>query len=457
MNAIFPKFDAPTLPNEADVLNRLVAEAGLDVADRQNISKHATTLVEKIRTATRPGIMESFLAEYGLSTDEGVALMCLAEALLRVPDAKTIDALIEDKIAPSNWRQHLGHSTSALVNASTWGLMLTGKVLDDSQVPVLGTMKSLAKRLGEPVIRKAVGQAMREMGRQFVLGETIEKALKNAKTNEAMGYTYSYDMLGEAARTEADAKRYHLSYSAAISAMASACTNADIRDNPGISIKLSALHPRYEVGQRDRVMSELVPRVRALAILAKAAGMGFNIDAEEADRLELSTEVIAEVLSDPALANWDGFGVVMQAYGLRAGPVLDWLYGLAETLDRKIMVRLVKGAYWDTEIKLAQTLGLDGFPVFSRKAATDVSYIANARKLLNMRDRIYPQFATHNAHTVAAILEMAGDSDDFEFQRLHGMGENLHDVVMESAKKRCRIYALLVLIAICWRIWCVAC
>lgn len=437
----FPKFHAETLPSEGETLGRLVKEADLAVGARQKISTHAASLVEDIRSATRPGVMESFLAEYGLSTSEGVALMCLAEALLRVPDAKTIDELIEDKIAPSNWRQHLGHSTSALVNASTWGLMLTGKVLDKSEMRVLGTVKSVVKRLGEPVIRKAVGQAMREMGRQFVLGETIEQALKNAKTNEDAGYTYSYDMLGEAARTEADAKRYHLSYSAAISAMARACTHENIRENPGISVKLSALHPRYEVGQRDRVMAELVPRVRALALLAKAAGMGFNIDAEEADRLELSTEVIAEVLRDSALAKWDGFGVVVQAYGLRAGPMLDWLYGLAETLDRKIMVRLVKGAYWDTEIKLAQTLGLDGFPVFSRKAATDVSYIANARKLLNMRDRIYPQFATHNAHTVAAILEMADDARDFEFQRLHGMGENLYSVVMEKAEARCRIYA----------------
>ncbi|MGE4612108.1 MAG: bifunctional proline dehydrogenase/L-glutamate gamma-semialdehyde dehydrogenase PutA [Paracoccaceae bacterium] len=441
MTAPHHKFQAETLPSEAEVLSRLVDEAGLDLASRKRISHHATGLVENIRSAMRPGVMESFLAEYGLSTSEGVALMCLAEALLRVPDAKTIDALIEDKIAPSNWRQHLGHSTSALVNASTWGLMLTGKVLDDSNLRVIGTLKTVVKRLGEPVIRKAVGQAMREMGRQFVLGETIDKAIKNAKPNEVAGYAYSYDMLGEAARTEADAKRYHLSYSAAISAMARACTHADIRENPGISVKLSALHPRYEVAQRDRVMAELVPRVRALALLAKAAGMGFNIDAEESDRTELSTEVIAEVLRDPALANWDGFGVVVQAYSLRAGPMLDWLYALAGSLDRKIMVRLVKGAYWDTEIKLAQTLGLDGFPVFSRKTATDVSYISNARKLLSMRDRIYSQFATHNAHTVAAILEMAGETRDFEFQRLHGMGENLHSVVMERAGTRCRIYA----------------
>ena len=441
MTAQFTKFRAKSLPDEGEVLLRLIREADIDVATRQEISTNATVLVENIRSAKKPGVMEAFLAEYGLSTNEGVALMCLAEALLRVPDAKTIDALIEDKIAPANWRQHLGHSTSALVNASTWGLMLTGKVLDDSDARVLGAMKSVVKRLGEPVIRNAVGQAMREMGRQFVLGETIKKALKNAKPYEDAGYTYSYDMLGEAARTEADAKRYHLSYSAAISAMAGACTHADIRENPGISVKLSALHPRYEIAQRERVMAELAPRVRALALLAKAAGMGFNIDAEEADRLELSTEVIAAVLRDPALAKWDGFGVVVQAYGLRAGPMLDWLYGLAESLDRKIMVRLVKGAYWDTEIKLAQTLGLDGFPVFSRKAATDVSYIANARKLLDMRDRIYPQFATHNAHTVAAIIEMAGEARDFEFQRLYGMGENLHSVVMEQAKTRCRIYA----------------
>ncbi len=441
MKASSPKFSAHTLPDEGAVLQRLVAEVDLDAKTRSRISVRAAELVEQIRATKQPGIMESFLAEYGLSSDEGIALMCLAEALLRVPDAKTIDALIEDKIAPSNWREHLGHSTSALVNASTWGLMLTGKVLDKGNIGVVGTMKSVVKRLGEPIIRKAVRQAMREMGRQFVLGETIDKALKNARANEREGYTYSYDMLGEAAKTAADAKRYYQSYTDAITAMASVSTQDDIHKNPSISVKLSALHPRYEFSQKDRVMSELVPRVQALALLAKCAGMGFNIDAEEADRLELSTEVIAEVLRDPALANWEGFGVVVQAYSLRAGAMLDWLYALAKALDRKIMVRLVKGAYWDTEVKLAQTAGLDGFPVFTRKAATDVSYIANARKLLDMRDRIYPQFATHNAHTVAAILEMAGKTRDFEFQRLHGMGENLHAVVMERAQTRCRIYA----------------
>lgn len=435
------KFDAAAIPSEAEVLRDLITLADLNAHDRTRISKDATKLVEQIRSASRPGLMESFLAEYGLSTDEGVALMCLAEALLRVPDSETIDALIEDKIVASDWRKHLGHSTSSLVNASTWGLMLTGKVLADNDTALVGTLKTVVKRLGEPVIRTAVGSAMREMGKQFVLGETIEDALKNASEYEEKGFTYSYDMLGEAAQTEADAKQYHLSYSAAISAMARACTQGDIRENPGISVKLSALHPRYEVSQKDRVLVELTSRVKALALLAKDAGMGFNIDAEEADRLALSLEVIEAVLSDPALKGWDGFGVVVQAYGLRAKPVIDWLYALAKRLDRKIMVRLVKGAYWDTEIKRAQILGLNGFPVFTRKAATDVSYIANARKLLNMRDRIYPQFATHNAHTLAAVLNMANDTDGYEFQRLHGMGENLHDAVITGAKTRCRIYA----------------
>ena len=389
----------------------------------------------------KPGLMEVFLAEYGLSTDEGIALMCLAEALLRVPDATTMDALIEDKIAPSDWGRHLGKSASSLVNASTWALMLTGRVLDEREPGVVGHLKAAVKRLGEPVIRTAVTRAMKEMGRQFVLGETIVKAMKRAADLEAKGYTYSYDMLGEAARTEADARRYHLSYSGAITAIASACKSNDIRANPGISVKLSALHPRYEIAKSERVMAELVPRVRALAGLAKAAGLGFNIDAEEADRLALSLKVIEAVLSDPSLKGWDGFGVVVQAYGRRAGAVIDWLHALAVKLDRKIMVRLVKGAYWDAEVKRAQVLGLCSFPVFTRKQSTDVSYIANARKLLSLTDRIYPQFATHNAHTVAAIMDMATDKSAFEFQRLHGMGERLHDIVLEGHQTRCRIYA----------------
>ena len=430
-----------SLADEAALVKSLIAEAGLDPDARARITALGADLVQRIRASAKPGLMEVFLAEYGLSTDEGIALMCLAEALLRVPDAQTMDALIEDKIAPSDWGRHLGKSASSLVNASTWALMLTGKVLDDGPVGVVGHLKAAVKRLGEPVIRTAVTRAMKEMGRNFVLGETIEKAMKRARELEAQGYTYSYDMLGEAARTESDARRYHLSYSAAITSIAGAATKGDIRANPGISVKLSALHPRYEVAKRARVMTELVPRVRALAGLARAAGVGFNIDAEEADRLALSCEVIEAVLSDPSLAGWDGFGVVVQAYGRRAGAVIDWLYALSVKLDRKIMVRLVKGAYWDAEVKRAQVLGLTSFPVFTRKPSTDVSYIANARKLLGMTDRIYPQFATHNAHTVAAILDMATDKTLFEFQRLHGMGERLHDIVLTDHATRCRIYA----------------
>ncbi|WP_170331520.1 bifunctional proline dehydrogenase/L-glutamate gamma-semialdehyde dehydrogenase PutA [Ruegeria arenilitoris] len=432
--------DSQTYAEQSAVLESLVSQAALSQADRHAISDAAAQLVRDIRSSTSPGLMEVFLAEYGLSTDEGVALMCLAEALLRVPDADTIDALIEDKIAPSDWGKHLGHSSSSLVNASTWALMLTGKVLDEGKTSPVSALRGAIKRLGEPVIRTAVGRAMKEMGRQFVLGETIQSAMDRASGMEAKGYTYSYDMLGEAARTEADAARYHLSYSRAIAAIAEACTHDDIRANPGISVKLSALHPRYELAQENRVMEELVPRLRALALLAKAAGMGLNVDAEEADRLSLSLQVIEAVMSEPALAGWDGFGIVVQAYGPRAGLVLDTLYQMAERHDRKLMVRLVKGAYWDTEIKRAQVEGVAGFPVFTQKAATDVSYIANARKLLGMTDRIYPQFATHNAHTVSAILHMA-DNQPFEFQRLHGMGETLHQIVKDKQNTRCRIYA----------------
>ena len=433
--------DRMSLRDEAALVADLITQAGLDAAARARITAAGADRVRRIRASVKPGLMEVFLAEYGLSTDEGIALMCLAEALLRVPDAETMDALIEDKIAPSDWGRHLGKSASSLVNASTWALMLTGKVLDEREPGVVGHLKAAVKRLGEPVIRTAVTRAMKEMGRNFVLGETIDLAMKRARELEAQGYTYSYDMLGEAARTESDARRYHLSYSAAITSIARAATTGDIRSNPGISVKLSALHPRYEVAKRSRVMEELVPRVRALAGLAKAAGLGFNIDAEEADRLALSLEVIEAVLSDPALRGWDGFGVVVQAYGRRAGAVIDWLYALSQRLDRKIMVRLVKGAYWDAEVKRAQVLGLASFPVFTRKQATDVSYIANARKLLGMTDRIYPQFATHNAHTVAAIMDMATDKKAFEFQRLHGMGERLHDIVLTDHGTRCRIYA----------------
>ncbi len=428
------------LRDEAEVLKILTDANAITAAQRAVAKNRAADLVRSIRNDSRPGLMEVFLAEYGLSTNEGVALMCLAEALLRVPDAETIDALIEDKIAPSAWGQHLGQSSSSLVNASTWALMLTGKVLKDG-TGVAATLKGAVKRLGEPVIRAAVGRAMKEMGAQFVLGQTIEEAVQRGSKQEKEGYTYSYDMLGEAALTAQDAKAFLDAYSDAIAKLAKESRSRDIRENPGISIKLSALHPRYEVGQKERVMKELVPLTLQLAKQAKDANMGLNIDAEEADRLDLSLDVIEAVLRDPALAGWNGFGVVVQAYGKRASFVLDWLYALAGELDRNIMVRLVKGAYWDTEIKRAQVEGLTGFPVYTRKAATDISYICCAKKLMGMTDRIYPQFATHNAHTVAAILEMVDDKRSFEFQRLHGMGESLHDLVLKGSGTRCRIYA----------------
>ncbi len=428
--------------DEGVAIAEALRSAEIEDAVRAKIVSRATHLVRSIREQSDPGLMEVFLAEYGLSTDEGVALMCLAEALLRVPDDDTIDALIEDKIAPSAWGKHLGHSSSSLVNASTWALMITGKVLnDEDQNGLIGALHGAIRRLGEPVIRTAVEHAMRELGQQFVLGRDIEEAMERAAKYETEGFTHSYDMLGEAARTEADARRYHLAYARAITILAAACNSTDSRKNPGISVKLSALHPRYEALQQGRVMAELMPRAKSLALLAKSAGMGFNIDAEEADRLDLSLDVIEALLADPAMRGWDGFGVVVQAYGPRARHVIDWLYALTEKLDCRLMVRLVKGAYWDTEIKRAQTLGLQGFPVFTRKASTDVSYIACAKKLLAMTDRIYPQFATHNAHTAAAILELALDHNSFEFQRLHGMGEALHDKVLKTEGTRCRIYA----------------
>ncbi len=430
------------LADEASVVRELIGSAGFSSDERSEISSMAAELVTRVRANSSPSMMENFLAEYGLTTREGVALMCLAEALLRVPDAETIDELIEDKISPGNWGQHLGHSGSPLVNASTWALLLTGKIIGPEDEKGFGQIvHALVKRLGEPLVRNAVAQAMREMGRHFVLGTSIEKASERARQLEKKGYTYSYDMLGEAARTDADARRYHLAYSDAITELARNCRHADSRDNPGISVKLSALHPRYEIGQYQRVMDELVPRVESLAMLACSANMGFNIDAEEADRLDISLDVIEAVLANPALRGWNGFGVVVQAFGKRAAPVLDWLYALAQRLDRRIMVRLVKGAYWDTEVKRAQVLGLSGYPVFTRKVNTDLSYMACARKLLTMTDRIYPQFATHNAHSVAAVLNLAGGQKDFEFQRLHGMGEALHDDVHRHHQTRCRIYA----------------
>lgn len=427
---------------EIDVLDDLMRSSAPDQAVRAGATAKAIGFVETLRAEKDLGLMEVFLAEYGLSTDEGVALMCLAEALLRVPDTETIDALIEDKIVPSRWQDHVGDSESTLVNASTLALMLVGKVLDPAPpAGILAVLRGATKRLGEPVIRAAIGRSMKLLGKQFVLGRTIEEAVKQGAPQEKKGFNFSYDMLGEAAMTAQDASAYYKAYSEAMAFLVGKCVNADIRDNPGISIKLSALHPRYEESQRQRIMTEMVPLVTQLAVAAKTAGMGLNIDAEEADRLDLSLDIIEAVLRDDRLAEWGGFGVVVQAYGKRAGAVIDWLYALATELDRTIMVRLVKGAYWDTEVKRAQVDGVEDFPVFARKAATDVSYICCAKKLFSMTDRIYPQFATHNAHTVAIILELAGDDKPFEFQRLHGMGEALLNTVMKRENCRCRIYA----------------
>ena len=350
------------LADEYTVIRKLIAGAQLSRGERDAMSQRAAELVRNVRNNAKPTIMEKFLAEYGLTTKEGVALMCLAEALLRVPDNTTIHALIEDKITSGNWGAHIGKAASGLINSTTLALLMTSNLLKDSERQSVGdTLRKLIKRMGEPVVRTVAGQAMKEMGRQFVLGRTIEEAQENGQSYVEKGYTYSYDMLGEAARTDADAKRYYQSYANAIEAISKNC-KGDVRTNPGISVKLSALLARYEYGQKDRVMNELVPRALDLARKAARANMGFNIDAEEADRLDLSLDVIEAILSDPELANWDGFGVVVQAFGKRSSHVLDWLYGLATQLDRRIMVRLVKGAYWDAEIKRAQVMGLERLP-----------------------------------------------------------------------------------------------
>lgn len=431
------------LADEYTVIQEMIAGAQLSQAEREAISARAADLVRSVRKNAKSTIMEKFLAEYGLTTKEGVALMCLAEALLRVPDNTTIHELIEDKITSGAWGAHVGKASSPLINTATVALLMTSNLLKDSERNTIGdTLRKLLKRFGEPVVRTVAGQAMKEMGRQFVLGRDIEEAQDEAKEYMAKGYTYSYDMLGEAARTDDDAKRYYESYSNAIDSIAKSC-EGDVRKNPGISVKLSALLARYEYGNRERVMNELLPRARELVRKAAAANMGFNIDAEEQDRLDLSLDVIEALVADPELEGWDGFGVVVQAYGKRASFALDWLYGLAEKHNRRFMVRLVKGAYWDAEIKRAQVMGLDGFPVFTRKACSDVSFVSCATKLLNMADRIYPQFATHNAHSVSSILELAQARGvkNYEFQRLHGMGESLHDEVLKVSGVPCRIYA----------------
>jgi RHH-type proline utilization regulon transcriptional repressor/proline dehydrogenase/delta 1-pyrroline-5-carboxylate dehydrogenase len=425
----------------------LIHLAAASAEDAKRIEALARSLVVKLRAKTRSSGVEGLIHEYSLSSQEGVALMCLAEALLRIPDAATRDALIRDKLAPGNWRAHLGHSPSLFVNAATWGLVLTGRlVTTTSEQSLSSALTRLIARSGEPIIRAGVDVAMRLMGEQFVTGRTIEEAIGNAHEREARGFTFSYDMLGEAAVTAEDAARYLDEYERAVHAIGRASHRRGIYDGPGISIKLSALHPRYQRMKRARVMNELLPRVKGLAALAKSYDIGFNIDAEEADRLDLSLDLLEALSLDPDLRGWNGLGFVIQAYGKRCAPVVDWLVDLARRSGRRLMIRLVKGAYWDSEIKRAQLDGLDGFPVFTRKVHTDVSYLASARKLLAAPDAVYPQFATHNAQTLASVLVFAGPNfyrGQYEFQCLHGMGEPLYEEVVgrHNLDRPCRVYA----------------
>lgn len=432
--------------DEALAVERILAEAALpsDAVDR--ITRFAYGFVADARRRHHgKGGIDALLHEYALSTPEGVALMCLAEALLRIPDAGTVDRLIRDKLAPTDWARHLGRSDSLLVNASTWALMLTGRLMSEGEgkSDLTAALRRLLARSGEPVVRQAVTAAIRVLARQFVMGRTVNEALERSRSAEAHGYRHSYDMLGEAARTAADARRYFASYDSAIAAIGATVDGRDIFAAPSISVKLSALHPRYEEAQRERVLRELVPTIKTLARHAKTAGIGLTIDAEEAERLDLSLDLIEALATAPDLVGWNGLGLAVQAYQKRALPLLDWLADLARRSGRRLMVRLVKGAYWDSEIKRSQERGLDGYPVFTRKLATDVSYLACAKKLLALPDFFFPQFATHNAHTLAAILELAGDRNDYEFQRLHGMGEALYEQMVgnDELVHPCRIYA----------------
>ncbi len=407
----------------------------------------AHRLVSNVRhKRTRASGVDALMHEFSLSSEEGVALMCLAEALLRIPDSPTADRLIADKISKGDWKKHLGESPSLFVNAATWGLLITGKLVSTSSESGLGSaMTKLIAKGGEPLIRKGVDLAMRMLGNQFVTGQTIEEALKNSRENETRGYRYSYDMLGEAALTQQDAANYYASYETAIHAIGKASNGRGIRNGPGISVKLSALHARYSRAQRARVMEELLPKVKALLLLAKQYNIGFNIDAEETDRLELSLDLMEALAFDADLAGFDGIGYVVQAYQKRCPFAIDFLVDLAHRSGRKFMVRLVKGAYWDAEVKRAQVDGQEGYPVYTRKVYTDVSYLVCAQKLLAASSLIYPQFATHNAQTLATIYTWAKRDgiSDYEFQCLHGMGETLYDQVVgpDNLDKPCRIYA----------------
>jgi RHH-type proline utilization regulon transcriptional repressor/proline dehydrogenase/delta 1-pyrroline-5-carboxylate dehydrogenase len=425
-------------PDEA-LVPRLIAETAHEPAVERRIAERARRYVLAIREASGGiGGLEDFMHEYSLSTKEGLALMSLAEALLRVPDAATQDRLIEDKLGAGDWEHAARDSESWLVSATTWALGLTVRIVHPGETPE-GIIARIAQRLGMPTVRTAARQAMRLLGHQFVLGETIEDALARARDARRKSYRHSFDMLGEGARTARDAERYTQAYAHAIGAIGRS-VDGSLPGRPGISVKLSALHPRYQARQRERVLAELTPRLVELCRAAKAHDLNLTVDAEEADRLELSLDVFARLLSEPGLAGWDGLGLAVQAYQKRAPEVIDWLAEASAASGRRLMVRLVKGAYWDTEIKRAQERGLPDFPVFTRKPATDISYLVCAKRMLAARPGLYPQFATHNALTVAAIVEMAGNRD-FEFQRLHGMGEALYAEVHEREGYDCRIYA----------------
>ncbi|MEO8881820.1 MAG: proline dehydrogenase family protein, partial [Devosia sp.] len=400
---------AAKLRPETECMPPLIEAATLPAEAAARVKATATRLVTTLRAKPKSQGVEGLIHEYSLSSEEGVSLMCLAEALLRIPDNATRDALIRDKVSTGDWLAHVSADNSLFVNAATWGLAVTGKLIDPiDQRGLSGALTRLLARGGEPLVRRAVDLAVRLMGEQFVTGQTIEAALVNSRRLISKGFSHSYDMLGEAATTASDAARYLASYEVAIHAIGKAARGAGPYRGPGISIKLSALHPRYERAQIDRVLAELLPRLKRLALLAKTYDIGFNIDAEEADRLELSLDLLECLCFAPELKGWNGIGFVVQAYLKRCPFVLDYLIDLARRSSHRLMVRLVKGAYWDSEIKRAQVDGLDGYPVFTRKVHTDVSYLACARKLLAAPDAIYPQFATHNAQTVASIYHMAG-------------------------------------------------
>jgi RHH-type transcriptional regulator, proline utilization regulon repressor / proline dehydrogenase / delta 1-pyrroline-5-carboxylate dehydrogenase len=435
-----PMFGAPFASPDEESASAFLAAAARGGAAERRIDARARALVEAIRAkAGGLGGIEDFLHAYSLSTKEGLALMVLAEALLRVPDAATADRLIEDKLAAGRWLDGDIKSTALLVSASAWTLGIAARIIHPGETPET-ILDTIVRRLGLPTLRTATRQAMRLIGSHFVLGQTIDEALGRARGHTE--FRYSFDMLGEGARTAADAQRYFDAYAGAIEAIGSSAGNAAPPARPGISVKLSALHPRFEAISRERVLAEIKPRLLELARLAKARELGFTVDAEEADRLELSLEIIGAVLSDPSLRGWDGFGLAVQAYQKRGLAVIGWVEEAAAAFGGRLTVRLVKGAYWDTEIKRAQERGLADYPVFTRKAMTDLCYMACVKKLIAARDRLYPQFATHNALTVASVIEDAGGVEGFEFQRLYGMGEALYAALLdELPQTACRVYA----------------